>query len=324
MGRRDFYQRDTLYDLYVERDALTWYFRILATAGSWLILAGYITFTFAATPSPRELTIDTTTLTVTASVLLVLGHVLVFLTYLFVASLLFRLDVIIVPTLVSSSIGLIAIIVHEAIYTSVSFSQPTVFLPFICAAVGVFTSSTTVIWTHHYIQRVRDLDNRRRSQPVQYSDTPAWAPVSTDLVPLKLLPDTSSDELQRQQLERLLFSRSSNRTPSPEGHSTYKIDIPDSVRDSKYLAPPGDRQPRSYSEERKKFSSSLESFKGLLHGTRRSSSTESKDARERRREEIERGDYRSSILRTPVSAYAGHSEHPFLQPPTPQVAVRKC
>jgi hypothetical protein len=81
MGRRDWSQRSTLYDLYVERDAITWYFRILATAGTWLILAGYILFTFAAASNPKDLVAEKTTLIVAGTAVIVIGHILTVLTY---------------------------------------------------------------------------------------------------------------------------------------------------------------------------------------------------------------------------------------------------
>src|SRR5271170_4092454 len=228
MRRREYSQRHTLYDLYLERDGLTWYFRFLATLGAWATLAGYIVFTFAATTSTEDLVTDQSTLIVAGAVLLVVGHILLALTYLFVQSWLFRLDVILIPTLISCSIGFLAILIHQALHQRLSFGNPLVYLPVLFAAAGVIGSTSLALWTHRCIQGVRAADNRRREHRSQNSLGSAWQmQTSDDASTTKLLPDLPSDELQRQQLERLLSKRDFDRAPSPDAQSnTYRIDLP--------------------------------------------------------------------------------------------------
>jgi hypothetical protein len=328
MGRRDSPQRSTLYDLYVERDVITWYFRILATAGTWFILAGYILFTFAATPNPTDLAADRTTLIVTGTAVIVIGHILTVLTYLFVPSWLFRFDVVLIPTLLSSSIGFLAILIHQGIHQNLSFGQPLVYLPLLFAALGILVSASLALWTHRCIQRVRALDKRRRGERhYQNQDVPAWQMEVTDSAAMKLLPDLPSEELQRQQLERLLFKRNTDRAPSPDALSnTYRIDLPsaDNSNDGGHLSVPSKNgRTRSSSEGANKSSWQLQNLKNLLPGKRQSHQTEVwKDQRERRREEIERTDPRTSILRTPASAYDGWSGSPLISPPPQSPAYR--
>jgi hypothetical protein len=327
MGRRDWSQRNTLYDLYVERDVITWYFRILATAGTWFILAGYILLTFAATSNPTDLAADKTTLIVAGTAVIVIGHILTVLTYLFTASWLFRFDVVLIPTLLSSSIGFLAILLHQGVHQNVSFGQPLVYLPLLFAALGILVSSSLALWTHRCIQRVRASDKRRRAHHNQNQDVPAWQMEATDSAAMKLLPDLPSEELQRQQLERLLFKGNTDRAPSPDAQSnTYRIDLPsaENSNDGRHLSVPSKNgRIRSSSEGADRPSWHLQNLRNLLPGKRQSHQAESwKDQRERRREEIERADPRTSILRTPANAHDGWSGSPLISPPPQSSAYR--
>ena len=326
MGRREWSQRSTLYDLYVERDAITWYFRILATTGTWLILAGYILLTFAATSNPKDLTADQTTLIVAGTTVLVIGVILTILTYLFVTSWLFRFDVVLIPTLISSSIGFVAILLHQGIHQKLSFGQPLVYAPVLVAALGILVAASLALWTRRCIQRVRASDNRRREHRNQYQDAPAWQAESADSAATRLLPDLPNEELQRKQLERLLFKRNADRAPSPDAQSnTYRIDLPSPDNyNGRYLSVPSNSgRTRSSSEGAERSSWQLQNLRNLLPGKKRTNQADvGKDSRERRREEIERADPRSSILRTPASAYDGWSGSPLISPPTQAPAYR--
>jgi hypothetical protein len=327
MGHRVWSQRSTLYDLYVERDTITWYFRILTTTGSICILSGYILFAFAATSDPGELAADQTTLIVAATTVLVIGVVLTILTYLFVTSWLFRFDVVLIPTLISSSIGFLAILLHQGIHQNLSYGQPLVYLPLLFAALGILVSASGSLWTHRCIQRVRVSDNRRREHRNQYQDAPIGRHESTDSAAVKLLPDLPSEELQRQQLERLLFKRTTDRAPSPDAQSnTYRIDLPspDTSNHDRHLSVPSNgRRIRSSSEGAERSSWHLQNLRNLLPGKRQTHQADAwKDPRERRREEIEMADPRFSILRTPASAYDGWLGSPHISPPTQSPAYR--
>ena len=319
MGRREYSQRHTLYDLYVERDGLTWYFRFLATLGAWATLVGYIVFTFAATTSPKDLVTERSTLIVAGAVLLVVGHVLVASTYLIVQSWLFRLDVILIPTLISCSIGFLAILIHQALHQTLSFSSPLVYLPLLFATAGVIGSTSLALWTHRCIQGVRAADNRRREHRSQNSLGGAWQTLtSDDTSTIKLLPNPPSDELQRQQLEQLLSKRDFDRAPSPDAQSnTYRIDLPSGYSPTNQhllTVPTNSGRVRSQSEGHQRPGWQLQNLRNLLPTRRQANTSASwKDPREVRREEIERGGYRTSILQTPRSAYGPSSPFGDLQ-----------
>jgi hypothetical protein len=327
MCHRDRSQRSTLYDLYVERDATTWYFRILATAGTWLILAGYILFTFAATSNPKDIVAEKPTLIVAGAVVIVIGHILTVLTYLFVASPLFRFDVVLIPTLFSSSIGFLAVLLHQGVHRNLSFDQPLVYLPLLFSVLGILVSATLALWTHRCIQRVRASDNRRRGHHNQYQDLPAWQMEATDSAAVKLLPDLPNEELQRQQLERLLFKQNTDRAPSLDTQSsTYRIDFPfaENSNDERHLSVPSKNgRIRSSSEGAERSGWQVQNLRNLLHGKRQSHQAEAwKDQRERRREEIERADLQTSRLRTPASAHDGWTGSPLISPPAQSPAYR--
>ena len=154
-----------------------------------------------------------------------------------------------------------------------------------------------------------------------YQDVPAWAHGSPDPAASKLLPDVPSEELQRQQLERLLFKRNADCTPSTEAQSTtYRIDLPSpeiSTHEGSPYVPGDSGRIRSSSEPAERSSWQLQNLRNLFTGQRQSHQANTwKDPRERRREEIERAaDPRSSIVRTPASAYDGFPGNPLASSP---------
>ena len=331
MGRRELLQRGTLYDLYLERSALPRYYRFLATIGTWMILAGYVVLAAAANPNRMNLITSKTSLVAAGIVLLVLGHILAISTYLFAASLTFRFDVVLVPAFVSCSIGFLAVLLNQRIHFQGSFDRPLVYLPILFSLLGVLTSIALALWIQYRIHKVKELDIRRRKRPEQHRDSATWRPSSIDNSAAKLLPDLPDDELQRQQLERLLFKNTNNRAPSPDAQTnTYRIDIPSpySPNHGRHLSVPENNygRVRSYSagNNNERSGWQLQNLRNLLH-SRRQQADSWKDPRERRREEIERAGYdaRTAMLRMPANAHdGGYIGSPLISPPAQSPAYR--
>lgn len=331
MGRRELLQRSTLYDLYLERSALPWYYRFLATIGTWMILAGYVVLASAANPSPKNLITSKAALVATGTIIVVLGHVLAIATYLLAASLTFRFDVVLVPAFVSCSIGFLAVLLQQKIHFEGSFDRKLVYLPIVFSLLSVLTSASLALWILYIIKQVKELDIRRRERREQSQDTTAWRPTSIDNAAAKLLPDIPDDELQRQQLERLLFKNTANRAPSPDAQTnTYRIDLPSPYAPhyGRHLSVPEhtNGRVRSYSAGNNTLERSgwqLQNLRNLLHG-RRQPADSWKDPRERRREEIERAGYdaRTAMLRMPADTHDGYGGGPLISPPAQSPAYR--
>ncbi len=98
--------RETLFDLYTERDVLPWYFRTTALVASWLALGGYVVFALVFTSATDNIKVSRTFLTILASVLLIAGYGAITVVAYFSHSLLFLFDAVLLPILTSSFLGI--------------------------------------------------------------------------------------------------------------------------------------------------------------------------------------------------------------------------
>jgi len=216
------------------------------------------------------------------------------------------------------------------VHRKVSFEQTLVYLPVLFAALGVLVCTTLALWSNHRIRKVRESDNRTRERRLQSQDAPAWRPESVDSS-LKLLPDLPDDELQRQQLERLLYQQTAHRAPSPDAQSnTYRIDLPSpsSPDYQRHLAVPantGRARSQSAGNNQERSTWQLQNLRNLLPGKRQTTQADRwKDPRERRREEIERAGYdqRTAMLRMPANTHDSWMGSPLISPPAHSPAYR--
>ncbi|KAF6232916.1 hypothetical protein HO173_008879 [Letharia columbiana] len=200
--------RRTLIDLYNEKDQTLWYWRAAATLSALLIMIGFLIFP-SAFKQNASLTISSKSATITAIVLLVLGYVLSFVTALICRSWIFQLDIIFVPCLSSSVLGLINILyslsTHEK---SLQWTSSSI-VALVLSTISTLTYTTIALLTFRkiHIVRARDAMHRYHSE-------------STDA----MMPES---ELQRQQLLRLLLQQEDAKQQNPDnGQSTFKIDWP--------------------------------------------------------------------------------------------------
>ena len=156
-----------------------------------------------------SVTISAKSATIAAVILLVFGYVLSLVTSLTCRSWIFQLDIIFVPCLSSSVLGLINVLyslsTHEK--TIQWTSSSTVALVLSITSTLTYTTVALLTFRKIYIVRARDAMHRYRSD-------------STDA----MMPES---ELQRQQLLRLLLQQEDARQQSTDnGQSTFKIDWP--------------------------------------------------------------------------------------------------
>ncbi|KIW88175.1 uncharacterized protein Z519_11286 [Cladophialophora bantiana CBS 173.52] len=295
--------RETLFDLYTERDALPWYFRTTAIAASWLALGGYIVFSLVFTSAEENIKVSRTFLTVLAAVFLILGYGAITAIAYFSRSLLFLFDAVLLPILTSSFMGVFVTVMNHALHKR--FPIPTqvyIYVPLVIACATTIGTGVLSYITFRKLSKIKELDRQRR-QHVQRWDRSSYvsygdAASTTELIPMN--PWTANnipeDEAQRRQLLRLLLTRDSAESPNHRNsQSTYHITLPgeEAGSDRLEVAQP-DTRPRSGS-----LPASTGKWQILNKLSRdRSPATDngaSKNLRERRREEIER----SSVLLTP-------------------------
>jgi len=147
---------------------------------------------------------------IAAIVILVVAYILSLVVAIACSSWVFQLDILYVPCLTSSLLGLINVLynltTHSATPQWTSFAIAAVVLSVVSSLVYIIAALLTFRKIH--IVRARDAMHRHAPEP------------STD----KMMPET---ELQRQQLLRLLLQQEDAKKPSPDkNQQTFKLDWP--------------------------------------------------------------------------------------------------
>ncbi|KAL8738427.1 MAG: hypothetical protein Q9181_000798, partial [Wetmoreana brouardii] len=204
----------TLVDLYIERDQTPWYWRTAAMSSAALVMIGFLIFP-TAFPSNMSEDLSSRGSGIAAGLLLAIGYSMAVVLVLACKSWLFQMDVIFVPCLFSSTLGLFNVIIalstHDGKQSRWSSSSiAAVVLAAISSA--VYLTLTLYTFRNIHIVRARDTMHRHPSDSQSYD----------------LLPE---DEMQRQQLLRLLLQRENSKKSSEDvSQSTFRIDLPDSIR----------------------------------------------------------------------------------------------
>ncbi|KAI4251637.1 MAG: hypothetical protein LQ352_004731 [Teloschistes flavicans] len=206
--------RKTLIDLYEERDRTAWYWRTAGILSAAVIMLGYLIFP-TSFPNNHSNGLSANNSGIAAGLLLALGYVVSVITAVACKSWLFQLDVIFVPALFSCLLGLINVIIilGTSHGTASNWSSASI-AAIVIASISSAIYLTLALYTFRRIHVVRNRDAMHRHN----SDGESY----------HLVPE---DEMQRQQLLRLLLQRENSKKPSPEaGQSTFHIDLPDSIR----------------------------------------------------------------------------------------------
>jgi hypothetical protein len=272
MARTYIKLRETIFDLYVERDQIPSYFRPIALISSWLVLIGYILFAVAFSTADKDLDAPRTVLTALGSALFIVGYIIAVAVALFGRSLLFLVDGILYPILTSSLMGLILTILMHSLHISHPVAQIYVSIPLVASCVTTAITGVLLVVVYRELSQIRKRDERRRWHV-------AMGPYGSHGEATSILSHQRSasgpeDEAQRRQLMRLLNEH--HEHPSMENmRGTYKIDLP------------GDERIEARGRSASVPISRRFNISGLLPWNDSNNGT-FKDARERRREEIER------------------------------------
>ncbi|MCJ1283142.1 hypothetical protein MMC26_002469 [Xylographa opegraphella] len=203
----------TIVDLYAERDCTQWYWRLLGISSASMILLGFLVFP-ASFQTVTNLQLNQGAISIIAVILLALGYSLSVALWFICNNWLFQFDVLFMPCLWSCVLGTlnigIALGIHPATrdqWTTASISA------LILALVSSIIYAALAILTFRKISSVRSHDTFRRNRADSESNT--------------LLPE---DELQRQQLLRLLLQKEGDKASPAVSQSTFRIDIPETSK----------------------------------------------------------------------------------------------
>ena len=294
--------RRTVFDLYIEKERLPWYYRTSALIASWLALGGYILSALVFTSEQNNLQTSRTVLTSLAVALLVLGYLTAALVAWLSHSLLFTIEAVLFPLTTSSFMGIVAVVFNHALHKSFSIPNLSyIYAPLVTAIVTTVTCFALLIISHRRISSIKESDNRRGVSRLSqgYADSNRYSSTA-ELVPLNMqIPE---DDAQRKQLLRLLLKREAARAASPENGSTYHIDLPPALAETlppqyshtRHLSVPNiydegtTRGRRTSTQPKRPLSGLLGPLAGLGARSRSSTGSESfKDPRETRRDQIE-------------------------------------
>ncbi|EXJ90063.1 hypothetical protein A1O3_03131 [Capronia epimyces CBS 606.96] len=302
LSRRYSRMRETLFDLYTERDALPWYFRTIALVASWLALGGYILFALVFTSAESNIKASRFTLTLLASVFLFVGYAVSAVIAFYCRSLLFAFDAVLLPILTSSFMGVFVTVMNHALHKEFPIpSQAYIYVPLVTASSTTVASAVLGYIAYRKMATVKSLDRQRR-QHVPRWEKDSYASYGDAASTTELLPihhhkiPIPEDEAQRQQFLRLLLERDPPHSPNIHSlSSTYQITLPgDEPGHQGSLVATPDGRPRSGSLPSKPRKWNI--FNNVTRD--RSPNLEGyQDSRERRRRQIER----ASVLLTPGS-----------------------
>lgn len=289
--RVDARTNDVSNQLYLEREQIPWYLKAATTVSTWFALAGYTLFVLVFTSEQDNIKVSRGVLTALASAFLVIGYAGAVAAFIFGRSLLFQLDNIYLPFLLTSVAGLIEVVANHSIHKKFPVSDAHIVGPLVIASITTIVFATLALLAWRKVNRVKMVGERTGakmqkweiSRSGHYSD-PTTA---TELLPM----DIPEDEAQRRQLLRLLLAREQGmKMPSPNPdrssmYSTYRIDLPEEYN----RAPmPTTARPRRGSEPSISDKWTLKNLLGHRKQPSKDDTSTMGDEREQRRRQIER------------------------------------
>lgn len=159
------YTPQSMIELYMELDAIEWYYKFVASLANWAMLAGFIVFPNAFHDSKSKFLIDADTLKVVAVCLLVFGYILTGILCWRFKNLLFQFESIFLPGFSSSLIGFISSLfnVYGKEYDSrrEQWSSSAI-LAVVLSCVFMLLYGATSLNANRKIDHIRKLDEYRR------------------------------------------------------------------------------------------------------------------------------------------------------------------
>ncbi|CAK3805558.1 Hypothetical predicted protein [Lecanosticta acicola] len=262
-----------------DRNAVAWYWRVLAFVSWFMILGGFLMLpaTFEKAHDPSELRISQAAVGIFAVALLAAGFSFTGLLCFAVRNTLFQAEAIFLPALTSSFIGLLTVFYAFLVYTRYTFHTPAL-LTTIAAAIATVVYAGLLFWSYRKggtatrprqqmpvpmtSQPYRGAQSEHRdSEATLWQDQSYYENYTRNMFPSAHNPNQppptgygfdphqiTEDEMQRQQMLMLLLQREEQSTPDPSvGASTFRIDW--QGRDEEDGPPPqGYYAPQSQSE----------------------------------------------------------------------------
>ncbi|MCJ1476106.1 hypothetical protein MMC13_004771 [Lambiella insularis] len=214
--------RRTMIDLYAERDRIKWYWRFLGVLSASMILLGFLVFP-ASFQTTTNLQSSQGIISIIAVILLAVGYSLSVALWFICTNWLFQLDVLFMPCLSSCALGILNIGISLGVHPATRDQWTTASISaLILALASTIIYAVLAIFTFRKISFIRARDSGKRGR--------------SDSESLTLLPE---DELQRQQLLRLLLQKEGDKaSPAAASQSTFRIDIPENSKVSGEARPP--------------------------------------------------------------------------------------
>ncbi|EAT90188.1 hypothetical protein HBI56_045920 [Parastagonospora nodorum] len=210
------------------RGRAPWYWRLVALASSWMILAGYLILPGLYAKDPTLLKFRQAILSVFVVAFLTAGYSFTALLCFACRNELFQAESVFLPALASSAFGLISIAYNflssHSYMWGISAISGTVL-----SATATLTYGALLLWTHHRIVKIAENGGSRQlwSNESYYTNyvhnmypTATRSPAATPEAPI------AEYDPVNQQMALLLMK--SDPRPSPDAHSTtFRIDMPE-------------------------------------------------------------------------------------------------
>jgi len=240
-----------------DRDAVPWYWRIIAVGTFFMILGGYLMLP-STFDNNAMLRVSETVIGIFAVALLTAGFSLTALLSFAVRNLLFQADSIFLPSLAACAIGLLTIFYDFLISTRYVWNTPA-FLAIVAASISTIIYAALLVYTHRKIGIIKARGPAVPPAPPRPSSIGSSArlwqdPAYYDNYIRNMFPASArepqpmgcdpnkitEEEMQRQQMLMLLLQRDQTSTPDPS-QSTFRIDWqgqePDESPAHSYYAP---------------------------------------------------------------------------------------
>ncbi|KAI9690166.1 MAG: hypothetical protein M1822_009127 [Bathelium mastoideum] len=157
-----------------ERDAVAWHWRVLAFAATWMILGGYL-IVAPTFPDDADLRINARGVSIFGCCLFALGYISTAVLYFTCQSIVFRADAIFLPSLTSSSLGLLTVLYTFLIHSNPKWT-PVPIISLVVSTVSTLCYSILLLLTHHQIANAR----ARTPPPRDLSVNTAYPPESSN------------------------------------------------------------------------------------------------------------------------------------------------
>ncbi|KAI5788954.1 hypothetical protein DFH27DRAFT_527941 [Peziza echinospora] len=156
---------ETMIDMYIELDAIEWYYKLAAAIANWAMLAGFIVFPNAFDDQKSKFRVDANSLRVIAICLLVFAYILTGILCWRFKNLLFQVESIFLPGFTNSTIGFVSSLfnVYGKVYDKddEQWSHSAILAIVLSSVFMIFYGSTSLN-ANRKLDRIRKLDEYRR------------------------------------------------------------------------------------------------------------------------------------------------------------------